>query len=153
MIVENRNRSLHFFIIGLTVLSLAFCLFLWSWTRAEREKQIIKPFVTYARLMNLGFACDTYKEKRGSWPRTLAELVEFQPELSPPWSTDAWGKDFILIPCQESLGYGQVISYGRDGKPGGDGLDRDLVVRFPCKPNETWNAKQGEGLPQPRIRP
>jgi hypothetical protein len=140
-------------IAGTTILSLVVGLVLWSWIRDEKERQAIKPYVTYKRLMHVASWCGRYKEQRGAWPNSLTELRTFQPECNPPWSTDAWGKNFILIPYQESLGYGQVISYGRDGKPGGDGLDRDLVVRFPCKPNETWNAKQGEGLPQPRIRP
>ena len=140
-------------IAGATILSLFVCLVLWSWVRDEKERQAIKPYVSYTRLMHVASWCGKYKEQRGAWPNSLAELRAFQPELNPPWSTDAWGHDFALVPYQESLGYGELVSYGQDGKPGGEGLDRDLVVRFPCEANEVWNAQQGKGLQQPRIRP
>ena len=44
----------------------------------------------------------------------------------------------MLVPYNQSLGYGQIISYGRDGGPGGTGTDGDLAVRFPTQANAGW---------------
>jgi len=49
-------------------------------------------------------------------------------------------------PFNEKLGYGEIVSYGRDGKSGGTGLDRDLIVRFPSESNADWNKQQARGL-------
>jgi len=64
-----------------------------------------------------------------------------------------WGSDFLLVPYKESLGYGEIISYGRDGKPGGTGADSDLVVRYPSEINAAWNKQAGLGLKRPQGAP
>ena len=43
----------------------------------------------------------------------------------------------------KSLGYGEVISYGRDGVPGGTSDSSDIKVRFPVRLNFAWNKQQG----------
>jgi hypothetical protein len=114
-----------------------------------------RQYITYTRLMGVSSDCDKYKAQYGKWPTNLTQLIGFRPELT-DWAKDAWGKGdnvwgryVILIPYNESLGYGEVVSYGRDGKPGGTGLDRDLIVRFPSEANAAWNKQQGEGLKRP----
>jgi hypothetical protein len=69
------------------------------------------------------------------------QLVEVRPDLADD-ATDAYGNIVILIPYSERSGCGQIISYGRDGKPGGDNqFDRDIVLRFPVDSltNIEWN--------------
>jgi general secretion pathway protein G len=40
---------------------------------------------------------------------------------------DAWGKPFILrIPGVKNIDF-DIVSYGADGKPGGEGEDADIV--------------------------
>ncbi|MBX3357764.1 MAG: type II secretion system major pseudopilin GspG [Phycisphaeraceae bacterium] len=40
---------------------------------------------------------------------------------------DPWGKQFILrIPGQQNVDF-DVVSYGADGKPGGEGEDADII--------------------------
>ena len=87
--------------------------------------------------------CDQHNEQYGTWPTSLDQVTPY------PWNEDGWGREIILIPYSESLGYGEVISYGRDGKPGGTELNRDIVIRYPLGKNEAWNAGQTNGLPNP----
>jgi hypothetical protein len=133
-----------------------------------RERQEIKPWITYGRLMYAASRCDLYKAQYGVWPNSLEQLRAFRPEFN-DWAKDAWGqndskmwgqndesiwgRDFVLVPYDNSLGYGELVSYGRDGKPGGTGLDRDLIVRFPTEANAAWNKQEGVGLKEPRHNP
>lgn len=39
---------------------------------------------------------------------------------------DAWGNDFIYL-CPGERGEYDIISYGRDGREGGEGLDADIT--------------------------
>jgi hypothetical protein len=120
-----------------------------------RERQEIKPWITYTRLGYVASRCDLYKTQYGVWPNSLTQLRAFQSELN-DWAKDAWGdgdsvwgRDFMLIPYDESLGYGEIISYGRDGRPGGTGADRDFVIRFPTKANADWNKQQAMAVKLP----
>jgi hypothetical protein len=117
----------------------------------SKELEDIKPWVTYSRLMGVARVCDEYKRQNGVWPNSLAQLLVPHPELK-DWAKDGWGRYVQLVSYNESLGHGQIISYGRDGKPGGTGADRDLVVRFPTEANSAWNTQEGVGLKQPRMR-
>jgi hypothetical protein len=118
-----------------------------------RDLQESKPWITYSRLMYLAAGCDKYRAQYGAQPHSLTQLQTGRPELVDPWDKDAWGREIILVPYSESLGYGQIMSYGRDGKPGGTGVDGDMAVRFPTQANAEWNKQQGVGLHQPRFRP
>ena len=103
--------------------------------------------------MNVADGCDKYKAQYGSWPSSLPQLQAWQPGLVDTYGKDAWGHVIILVPYDESLGYGQLIGYGHDGKPGGTGDDRDLVVRFPTEANAAWNEQERIGLKEPRSNP
>lgn len=103
--------------------------------------------------MFVASGCDQYRLKYGSYPTSLAELHDLREDLSAPWTQDAWGRDLKISDFDKSRGYGSVISYGRDGKPGGNGNDRDLEVRFPIATNEEWNKNIGNGLKKPQFRP
>lgn len=50
---------------------------------------------------------------------------------SPNLPTDPWGGEFIyLVPGRQGEPF-EIISYGRDGEPGGDGEDADLSSSSP----------------------
>jgi hypothetical protein len=117
-----------------------------------KELEEIKPYVTYTRLVYLASGCDKFKNERGAWPSSLAELQAFRADFN-EFSQDMWGRALVLVPYNPSMGYGQVISYGRDGKQGGTGADADLEVRFPSDSNVVWNAKMGQGLRRPSMPP
>lgn len=141
-----------FAICGIVAILIA-GLWLWGWIANEIQAQEIKPWQTYSRLMYLvSPGCDEYKKKYGTWPSSLTQLRELRPDLNEA-SKDVWGRDVVLVPYDKSLGYGEIISYGRDGKPGGTGANRDLIVRFPEAANTSWNEQMGAGLRKPQRVP
>lgn len=128
-------------------------LFLFGWIANRKMLEEIKPYITYTRLDHVAYGCEEYKKQKGVWPSSLAQLHAFRIDLNDPWTKDDWSRDVVLVPYNDSLAYGEIISYGRDGKPGGTGADRDLVIRFPTEANADWNKQQGAGLKQPRLPP
>lgn len=136
-----------------TVVGVLAALFIWGIVADRRHAEKIKPSVTYERLLAIGKACDEFKEQRGEWPRSLDELLAIRPELRDPWAKDAWNRDFVLIPYNDAKRYGELISYGRDNRPGGIGADRDFVIRFPLRTNADWNRNAGVGLERPERVP
>jgi hypothetical protein len=125
---------------------------LWLNISRHKEVQEVKPYLTYTRLMGAARDCDEYWSQHQSWPSSIAQLRAFRPDLN-EWAVDMWGRDFVLVPFSVSTGYGQIISYGRDGKPGGSTeADRDIEVRFPTRVNTNWNAKVGQSLKKPYLR-
>lgn len=48
------------------------------------------------------------------------------PYITKPVPKDPWGNDYILkVPGTNGLPF-EIISYGKDGKEGGDGLEKDI---------------------------
>jgi len=110
------------------------------WKSVETKKNL-KTYSSYLRLQTLASGFDEYKKQNGLWPTNIMQLVEVRPDLGND-ATDAYCNIVILIPFSEVVGFGQLISYGRDGKPGGDNqFDRDIVLRFPLDnlTNTEWN--------------
>ncbi len=105
------------------------CFYSYVKTEMRIEAQEKKPWRTYWCLLNVADGCSRYKDQFGKWPDTLDQVVAERPDLAVT-STDAWGRAVVFVPYKESVGYGKVISYGRDGKPGGIGDDQDMEVRF-----------------------
>ena len=137
----------------ITITILIAGLFLWGWIVSHRELTEIKPWGTYSTAMYLASrGCGDYKKQHGVWPDSFDQLRAFRGDINERCK-DAWGRDFVFVPYNKSLGYGQIISYGRDGKPGGTGADHDLIVRFPCAANSNWNEQVGAGLKKPRFNP
>lgn len=135
------------------VLSGVAGLFIWGWISSNEELNRARPYIAYKRLRYLAEGCDRYKTQFNRWPNSLAELQAGRPECGKPWDKDAWGNEVVFVPYNDALGYGEIISYGRDRKPGGTGDDRDLEVRFPTDTNTNWNKHEGVGLEKPRINP
>lgn len=129
-------------IIGIFIASLFIC----GKIITSQKRETIRPFMTYKCLINIASGCDQYKANYDRWPDSLATLTNALPQFGDPWDKDGWGREVILIPYDKSVGYGEIISYGRDGKPGGAGDDRDLEIRFPMDANTNWNKQQGVGL-------
>jgi general secretion pathway protein G len=80
-------------------------------------------------------ASRSYYTEYSRWPNSLADFTNNPRKiLFIQWPAsgprDRWGNPLIYIPFDTARGYGLVSSYGRDGKPGGDGDDADIEVRF-----------------------
>jgi hypothetical protein len=141
-----KGLILCFAIIGvLAGLFVSLSVFHILWSLHARDKRVM-PYASYTRLVNLASGFDDYKKQNGVWPADIIQLVNVRPDLGND-TNDAYGHAVILIPYSEKAGYGELISYGRDGKPGGDNkFDRDIEIRFPTETetNAQWNKQVSE---------
>lgn len=71
-------------------------------------------------------ALDDYRKRRGSYPDKLGDLKSTRPDDIRVDESgevrDAWGRPYEYHAEENSY---TLFSLGRDGKPGGDGLDQD----------------------------
>lgn len=95
--------------------------------------------VAQTDLKSIGAALKMYRLDNGSYPTTeqgLAALVT-KPTSGPPatnWAADGylaqppadpWGNPYVYRSPGEASGF-DLTTLGRDGKPGGEGIDADL---------------------------
>lgn len=99
----------------------------------------LKVRVTRVKLETLEMAVTAFHTDFERWPRALGELTKNGTDTSylvpGECDQDAWGHEFVFEPPDARRGYGRILSFGRDGKPGGTSYDADLEVRFPKKRN------------------
>ena len=93
--------------------------------------------VTRAQIDGLAKAIGQYRIDTGHFPSSeqgLGALLQ-SPPAEPNWAgpylakavpKDPWGNDYRYIAPGEHGDY-DLLSFGRDGKPGGDGEDADIV--------------------------
>ena len=89
-----------------------------------------------AQISMLGTALDAYRLDVGSYPGADEGLTALRknpghgawdgPYLTKEVPNDPWGKPYHYE-CPGQHGEYDLISYGRDGAPGGDGEDKDVV--------------------------
>lgn len=100
--------------------------------------------VTVAKtdLKAIAAALRMYRLDNGDYPTTeqgLKALVEHPASDPQPanWNTegylpeppkDPWGRDYVYRSPGQTAGF-DLMSYGKDGEPGGEGLDADLTDR------------------------
>jgi len=75
-------------------------------------------------IKNIEGALKLYYTRKGNYPDTatgLKGLVDTQALDTLP--KDPWGHDYVYL---NESGKPKIISYGRDGQPGGDGPDQDI---------------------------
>ena len=73
-------------------------------------------------MKNVSIRLADYKENTGEYPESLEQISEGFNTQSMP--IDSWNNSFIYH--KKSTGY-KLISYGADGKPGGEGLSTDII--------------------------
>jgi len=88
-----------------------------------------------AQMQMLATALDTYRLDIGGYPESLEELRKstkagwdgpYLPRELPP---DPWGNPYVYkSPGEGGVPY-DLLSYGKDGKPGGTGDDEDIVQK------------------------
>jgi len=82
-------------------------------------------------------AVDTYRLDIGRYPNTAQglEALRQRPDGIDKWDgpylrkelpMDPWGNSYVYESPSEHGEYA-IISYGADGKPGGEGIDMDIV--------------------------
>lgn len=114
--------------------------FIWMVDSVDRIRERANPMHTYVSMVFLAQECERYKSSFGNWPASMTDLSDSM--SGGGTAKDTWGNDIVFVPFDSKLGYGQFISYGRDGVPGGTGTDRDWIIRFPIKPNYAWDKKE-----------
>jgi hypothetical protein len=143
MVINNMRATfvLHSVLVVVLAVALASC-------GKSGGEMPTKPYSTCIALLNLAASgCEAYKNGHGAWPNSLEDVYSMADDIT---RKDAWGHDFAFTPYDAAKGYGEVISYGRDGKPGGSGEDADLVIRFPVKANADWNRQQAMSVKVPK---
>ncbi|MDB4917987.1 MAG: ral secretion pathway protein GspG [Gemmatimonadetes bacterium] len=100
-----------------------------------------KSATAKSQIEMLGAALDAYRLDNGTYPNTQQGLDALweRPTVDPPanWRApylrkavplDPWGKPYVYsFPGTNNLQGYDLISYGADGKPGGDGEDADIA--------------------------
>ena len=124
----SRGMTLFEIIVVITILSL-----LMAAVGVAVIPQLDKAKQDTARMDigNLQTALKTYYAKKGNYPDTgsgLRVLVESQILDRAP--VDPWGHDYVYM---NEGGKPVVISYGRDGSPGGSELDEDISSKNSTK--------------------
>jgi general secretion pathway protein G len=95
-----------------------------------------KPKIARQQIEMLGTALDTYKLDVGTYPESLNLLIETGEDEMSKWDgpylkkkvipKDPWNNDYVYkYPGESSYDY-DLISYGKDGEEGGEGLNRDI---------------------------
>ncbi len=95
-----------------------------------------KQSAAKAQIELFGQALDQFRLDVGRYPTTqegLAALVTNSgidkwegPYLKKGLPNDPWGKPYIYT-CPGNHGEYDIVSYGSDGQPGGEGEDKDIV--------------------------
>ncbi len=90
---------------------------------------------TRMQLVNAAAACSVYSTHYGQQPASLWDLDHNRSNImfiawGKSGTNDAWGRPIHFTPFDPALGYGSVMSYGRDGRVGGTGRDADIEFRF-----------------------
>jgi len=83
--------------------------------------------VARAQIDALEKAVDQYRLDNRRYPTSEEGLAAVQPYLKKTLPNDPWGRPYVYRVPGEKAEY-EVLSYGRDGKPGGTGEDADIGV-------------------------
>ena len=130
---EHDDSMGMFWLIMLGVGGLMCMFVLMMWTTARRARPAARVAMATVQVMTYQMAISNFNADVGRWPQSLNELESNSTKtvfiVGP--SKDPWGRPFVYVPFNSATGFGRVISFGQDGKPGGTGLDADIEQRFP----------------------
>lgn len=101
-----------------------------------RRMEKSKVTATKTQIDSLSMAIKDYYLDNDNYPARLEDLIRdtgddkwdgpyLEKEELP---TDPWGNEFEYRQRDDALGY-EVLSYGKDGAPGGEGLNADISNR------------------------
>ena len=81
--------------------------------------------VARAQIDALEKAVDQYRLDNRRYPTSEEGLAAVQPYLKKTLPNDPWGRPYVYRTPGEKGDY-SIVSFGRDGKPGGSGEDTDI---------------------------
>ena len=133
-----RRRAVGFTLIELLVVVLIIGL-LAGFVAPRYFNQVSKSeaSVAKAQIDALGKALDQYRLDTGHYPATELGLVALvqRPANEPKWEgpylrkdvpLDPWGKAYVYkVPGEKGADF-DLVSYGKDGQPGGTGENADI---------------------------
>lgn len=84
--------------------------------------------VAIANARDLAAALDRYRGHHHRMPTAREGLSRLAPEFVPYVPNDPWGNAYVYVPTGPD--WADVMSYGADGRPGGEGANADISARF-----------------------
>jgi general secretion pathway protein G len=104
------------------------------WSNVDRAKMT----AARAQIQNFSAALGTYKLDNGNFPTTEQGLqaLRVRPSDATQWNgpympldvpKDPWGHDYVYKFPGEHGDEPDILCYGADGQPGGDGINADIV--------------------------
>ena len=139
MNIRRRDRRAGVTLIEMLVVVTIIALFaayvgMRLWPQADKARIT----ATKAQIASFMSALDTYKMDVGVFPTTEQGLqaLRVRPGNVPQWSgpylakdipDDPWGRPYIYKYPGENSQDPEVVSYGADGQPGGEGVNGDIV--------------------------
>lgn len=128
--VVQKHLSLRLLIAGCIWLIVSGISLHVAWQQANHSIAWVGQWATRNELENMGKAITAFQQKFNSNPTNFEQLQGMTnevPEMDIWFSegfTDGWRHPFIFT--NEGMNC-LIISFGRDGKPGGNGIDYDLT--------------------------
>ena len=89
--------------------------------------------VTFERLAGLSDACKEFRRHVGTWPPNLSILTNVIRIPGSNIIADGWGHAIVLRTHTNAPGEMWLISYGADGKPGGEGYNADFAMEVTAR--------------------
>jgi general secretion pathway protein G len=124
--VNRREAGLT--LIEMLVVVTILGLFL-SYVGLKYWKHVDEARVTTARAQMNAFkdALLTFKMQHGNFPSTDEGLAALREELSGDIPLDPWGHPYVYKYPGEHGEEPEIVCYGADGQPGGEGINADIV--------------------------
>jgi hypothetical protein len=115
-------RNLNIFVGIIVWLGMAAFLSSWHAVVAHARFSVSPVMITKNNMRRIFCGVDDYFARKRLIPRSLTDIPEAKEA-----GQDGWGK--VLIYSVDSDDTITLLSYGADGKPGGTGLDADIVMK------------------------
>jgi general secretion pathway protein G len=84
--------------------------------------------VAKAQIESFEKALDQYRLDKRRYPTAEEGLTAIQPYLKKALPNDPWDRPYVYRTPGTKGDY-EIVSYGRDGKPGGTGEDADIGIQ------------------------
>jgi len=124
-------RTLLYILLVIVLLGVIWCF---AYPRLFRER--MKAQRTEIHMCVLAAAASEAFKSQHVWPASVQDLIA-HPDIGgnmagflKSGTNDLWGNPYLLEAFDPVRGYGRIISYGRDGLPGGKGSAKDIVLHY-----------------------